>query len=493
MSYKVEKKDLIGEIKDFPIEVVQKMIDTQINQYGKEDISVFQKSPNSSYGFIWGDTKEGFDFWMRVIDNKKFDVFFEKYPKNELESEQESDNKYSQILVIGERISVVINPKDEVYRPMILKGTTIFNPTGGFRPLNPGPKQKMLDTTYHEEARNLIARGESLWTPPVKEREQVPVETKPVHEESKPSASSTLDALIAESVAKIASKNVVDAARPLIDEYIKDTYGVLPKIIEVHGPNGIHKVDGVKHGKFETILTLVNSDIPVFLTGPAGCGKNVLCKQVSEALGYEFYFSNAVTQEYKLTGFIDANGRYHETQFFKAFTQGGLFMLDEIDASTPEVLVILNAAIANRYFDFPTGRVTAHKDFRVVAAGNTYGTGADIEYTGRYQLDASSLDRFAIIEVDYDENIEEAIAVGNKQIVNFIHDLRNAISSAKIKFTVSYRAIERLVKLEEVFDIEQAIRIAILRGMDMEDAKMISKSLSSSSNKYVSSFKAVVA
>lgn len=46
-------------------------------------------------------------------------------------------------------------------------------------------------------------------------------------------------------------------------------------------------------------------------------------------------------------------GNYQETQFFKAFTEGGLFMLDEMDASIPEVLVILNAAIANRYFDFP--------------------------------------------------------------------------------------------------------------------------------------------
>lgn len=69
-------------------------------------------------------------------------------------------------------------------------------------------------------------------------------------------------------------------------------------------------------------------------------------------MGLDFYFTNAVSQEYKLTGFIDANGKYQETQFYKAFTQGGLFFLDEMDASIPEVLVILNAAIANRYFDF---------------------------------------------------------------------------------------------------------------------------------------------
>ena len=131
--------------------------------------------------------------------------------------------------------------------------------------------------------------------------------------------------------------------------------------------------------------------------------------QVAEALGLEFYFSNAVTQEYKITGFIDANGSFHETQFYQAFTKGGLFMLDEMDASVPEVLVMLNAAIANRYFDFPTGLVEANENFRLIAAGNTFGTGADIEYTGRYQLDAASLDRFALVDIDYSTKVEAAI------------------------------------------------------------------------------------
>ena len=91
-------------------------------------------------------------------------------------------------------------------------------------------------------------------------------------------------------------------------------------------------------------------------------------KQVAKALGLDFYFTNAVTQEYKITGFTDANGRYQETQFYKAFKNGGLFMLDEMDASIPEVLVILNAAIANGYFDFPApiGFVEAHRTLELL-------------------------------------------------------------------------------------------------------------------------------
>lgn len=282
------------------------------------------------------------------------------------------------------------------------------------------------------------------------------------------------------------------AAKPIIDKYITETYGCVPKVIEVKTESGANKVQGLTHHKFETILNLVNADIPVFLTGPAGCGKNVICKQIAEALGKEFYFSNAVTQEYKLTGFIDANGNYHETQFYKAFTGGGLFMLDEIDASTPEVLVILNAAIANRYFDFPTGRVEAHADFRLVAAGNTYGTGADIEYTGRYQLDASSLDRFAIIEITYDKDIEESIAGGDRELIEFVRSVRKVVKDAGIKFVVSYRAIERLAKLKKIFSIGEAIKIALIRGLDKEDAQVIARNLSNSNNKYIHEFKQTI-
>jgi cobaltochelatase CobS len=197
----------------------------------------------------------------------------------------------------------------------------------------------------------------------------------------------------------------------------------------------------------------------------------------------------AVTQEYKITGFIDANGKYQETQFYKAFAQGGVFMLDEMDASTPEVLVILNAAIANRYFDFPVGRVEAHPDFRIVAAGNTYGTGADIEYTGRFQLDASSLDRFAIIEVSYDKDIELAIAGGDKEVIDFVHAFRSALATADIKFTVSYRAIERLVKLKAMFDTQKAIQLAVLRGMEKDDAKMVANNLPGTCNQYINELK----
>lgn len=77
--YKVKQEDLIGEIKDFPIEIVQKMVEKQIQQNGEADIAAFQLS--NRIGFVWSDTEEGPFFWGDIIFNKDFNVFFDKYPK----------------------------------------------------------------------------------------------------------------------------------------------------------------------------------------------------------------------------------------------------------------------------------------------------------------------------------------------------------------------------------------------------------------------------
>ena len=83
MKNKVTKEDLIGNINDFPIEVVQKMIDYQIYQGNPADIKVFQIDPcfNKKHGgFTWDETKEGRDFWDAIITWKNFNLFFQKYP-----------------------------------------------------------------------------------------------------------------------------------------------------------------------------------------------------------------------------------------------------------------------------------------------------------------------------------------------------------------------------------------------------------------------------
>ena len=296
------------------------------------------------------------------------------------------------------------------------------------------------------------------------------------------------------TIAKASENEIMETIMPKIDARIKEVYGFLPEKHEIKTPTETREIEGTLHEKFDEVLQIVSLDIPVYLTGKAGTGKNVICKQVAEALGLDFYFTNAVTQEYKLTGFIDANGNYQETQFYKAFTKGGVFFLDEMDGSIPEVLIVLNAAIANRYFDFPIGKVEAHPNFRIIAAGNTLGTGADNNYTGRYCLDRASLDRFALVNIDYSPKIEKAMALNNMELVDFAHAFRKATDSVGIECLFSYRTINRIAKLEQVFsNLKEVIQISLLKGMDIDDLNIINNELGKvtklKENKYVKAMK----
>lgn len=226
----------------------------------------------------------------------------------------------------------------------------------------------------------------------------------------------------------------------------------------------------VYHEKYEIIKTCMLCNIPVYLAGPAGSGKNYTVEQIAREMGWNFYFSNSVQQEYKLTGFIDAGGDFHETEFYKACSDERecIFFLDEIDASIPEVLVLLNAAIANGYFEFPIGRVD-FDHIHFVAAGNTVGSGADDMYTGRMVLDQATLDRFAIIDFDYSELIEKKLTDNNKELIAFIHDLRKTAQGKGIRATFSYRCLEMVTRLEEMdMSIEDIMRIVIMKGLDKD-------------------------
>lgn len=86
--FKQETKETVeykGQLKGFPKEVVERMLQHQVTQGNKKDVTVFETSiynGSDEGGFSWYNSSEGDSFWNRVIIDKNFDVFFEKYPKN---------------------------------------------------------------------------------------------------------------------------------------------------------------------------------------------------------------------------------------------------------------------------------------------------------------------------------------------------------------------------------------------------------------------------
>lgn len=294
-------------------------------------------------------------------------------------------------------------------------------------------------------------------------------------------------------LAQIKEEQVFNKVCKDLDAFIFEKYGKLPqKEIVVKLPDGSKKSAGsVQHEMFETILKYVTANVPVFMSGPAGTGKSSIAKSAASALDMDFYFSGAVQDIYKFTGFVDANGHYSKTQFYDFCCNGGVFFLDEMDASIPEVLVALNAAIANRYFDFPCGKVELNENCRFICAGNTYGTGADAEYTGRYQLDAATLDRFAVVDIDYSKDIFNAVTNGNKDLIAFIYDLRKACKAVGVNMILSYRCAQNVTAMESVgLDTASCIKQCIAKGLSKDAAHMISERLTVN-NKYAEAWNGV--
>ena len=214
------------------------------------------------------------------------------------------------------------------------------------------------------------------------------------------------------------------------------------KVIEVKQASGEpNKVIGVCHKMTQQIADVCNVGIHQMLVGPAGGGKTTCCEKVAEILDLKFYPMSVGPQTTKsdLLGFIDAAGNYHSTPLRDAFEHGGLLLLDEVDAANAGVLTIINALLANGYCSFPDGVIQRNDKFRCICACNTYGRGADRQYVGRNQLDAATLDRFAVVDFDYDEELERAIACNDEWVDKIIRYRKRAFD-LKMRVVISPRA-----------------------------------------------------
>lgn len=288
-------------------------------------------------------------------------------------------------------------------------------------------------------------------------------------------------------------KEISEEVEKIISEEKKKLNLPTIHIINLHGEE-IGRTDAEHfHEKFEEILGLVNMDEPVMLIGPAGSGKNYSIAQVSKALNKHMYYTNNASNEFKLTGFIDAGGNYRDTEFYKAFKNGGVFFLDEIDNSDPSALIVINSALANGYMAFPHETIDRHPDFRMVAAANTWGRGSDFQYVGRNALDASTLDRFDNVFFDYDMALEEKL-YPNDSVLDFMWAFRDAVEKSRIPHIVSTRGIGKVYKKEiSGFSPETTLRVNVIRNLSQDDLNVILGNMEKlKNNKYYEACKKLI-
>ncbi len=182
---------------------------------------------------------------------------------------------------------------------------------------------------------------------------------------------------------------------------------------------------------------------PILLEGSVGTGKSTILIELAKELGLKYYASVLTDQTSKneFTGYKNVmNGDTVRTQFREAVEYGGMYVLEEINASTANTTIIFNT-IDNGFFVFADKIVDVHPDFRLCATMNTITNAKD--FGGRRVLDKSVSNRFHRIMVHGDASRFNANTITYKEAVdeklqdNGISSLTTARDCQRFEYMIS--------------------------------------------------------
>lgn len=186
----------------------------------------------------------------------------------------------------------------------------------------------------------------------------------------------------------------------------------------------------------------------LMLTGDAGTGKSSLAKDAAAALSLPFAslcLSGGIT-EGALIGrttqsLSTGQEHYKPSPLVRSFRDGGVFLLDEMDGADENTLLVLNTILDAQEWHAPDGQVIArHDNHYVIGGANTYGTGASRTFNGRNQLDGAFLNRWRLVEVDYDQQLEQMITK-SKQLTERLQSARKKLREAQVSRWITTRDI----------------------------------------------------
>lgn len=247
---------------------------------------------------------------------------------------------------------------------------------------------------------------------------------------------------------------VRDMIKAELDGYVFPTRTVVER-----ADGARREVEGLTHVVLSDVITAILAGENTYLVGPAGTGKSHMAEQVADALGLTYHGAlsiSAGTMDSDIMGFVvPGTGAYQYSPVTRAYEDGGVVVLDEIDKGHPGIISVINALTSNGSITLPDGRkVKRHADFRLIVTGNTYGNGPDRLYVGSCQLDAATLTRFAQIDVPIDPALEQGLCLGTgldasrvDSVLAYVRALRANVDTHRLPIVLSPRTTVGMCRL----------------------------------------------
>lgn len=132
-------------------------------------------------------------------------------------------NHNLQVLGFEADITVVIPNDSEAFLPIVIKNGSLYNPENGFKPIDPKPKQKSLTTDQQKRAMAIINDAAKWWKPQSVAAPVAEQPTEPAAPIQPTTPQTTLESLIAKSVAELSVNSVMETAQPFIEKYVAET------------------------------------------------------------------------------------------------------------------------------------------------------------------------------------------------------------------------------------------------------------------------------
>jgi cobaltochelatase CobS len=245
----------------------------------------------------------------------------------------------------------------------------------------------------------------------------------------------------------------------------QETY---PELVPELNSGYVYDMENLK-----SCLACIEMNKPIYAFGYAGLGKSTIFKQICAATNRRYIrfqhnqdsqVSEAVGQ-WVVNKHVDVNGNAVSVTEWQlgplamAMLHGWLYNADELDRAPPGFNSVYQAALEGEPLvigDAPEEFriIKAHPDFRIVATGNTNGSGDETGlFAATMQQDAAGMERYQVIEISY-LNAKEEIA-----LLKAATPLNDKQATAVVKFATKVRD-----RFPEDFDLTMGPRVLINIG-----------------------------